>query len=213
MKNSGNPFLSIWTQPSETLSQIVREKDKNAFYILISLYGIETLLNEFSIIKIGGHLGLAALLAIALIVGPVAGLFGNAIGAYLLLGIGKMFSGKAEAEDFRYALAWINLPSVLLIPLWLPTVIAFGGDAFGKLNYDLVLLDPVPRIIWGLFLILFGLVKITGGLWCFVLLYKSIRVLQNFSFGKTLVNLLVLTLIAILGICMMVWGAKGLYGS
>jgi hypothetical protein len=186
-----SPFFSIWVKPRETIRKIV-ETDLTKYVIpLAILAGIGQALDRASARSVGDSLPLIAILAICLIFGPVGGIISLYIGGALFRWTGSWLGGQASPEEVRAAIAWSSVPTIFILPLWIPELLIFGEELFTS---------STPRIesnpILAILLLGFAAIEIVIGIWAFVVLLKSLGEVHRFSawraFGAVILGTLVI---------------------
>ena len=164
-----NPFLTIWTRPRATIRAIV---DKNPSYLVVPLAmagGVVQALDRAAQRNAGDKLPLAGILVMAFALGPIFGVAVLYIGTAMLSWSGTMLGGRAESEEVRAALAWGQVPALASIPIWLIQLGLVGREMFTS---DTPTLAANP--VLGLALMATGLIEITLGIWCFVVMLKCL---------------------------------------
>jgi hypothetical protein len=186
-----SPFFSIWVKPRETIRKIV-ETDLTKYVIpLAMLAGIGQALDRASARSVGDSLPLIAILAICLIFGPVGGIISLYIGGALFRWTGSWLGGQASSEEVRAAIAWSSVPTIFIMPLWIPELLIFGEELFTS---------STPRMesnpILAILLLGFAAIEIVIGIWAFVVLLKSLGEVHRFSawraFGAVILGILVI---------------------
>ncbi|MFN3193778.1 MAG: Yip1 family protein [Aureliella sp.] len=188
-----SPFQSIWTRPRVTVRQIISTNPSLHVILLACLGGVGQTLDRASTRNAGDQLSLGVILLLALVLGPIAGLFSVWIGSLLILLAGKMIGGKSNFQNITTAMAWASVPAVFALPLWIPQILMFGADMFTEATPTL---DANPVLTVPFFGI--AMAEIVLGVWAFVLLCNTIAEVQGFrSAWSGLGNILLAALILI----------------
>lgn len=198
-----NPVLSIWTQPKETVRQLI-EDDKLGFsMLLVSIAGIGGVITTLQ--DSGWFLDLSpVLLALGiLITGVISGLLNLGISTLLYTGIGKLYGGHGKLRNMAIAIGPMLIPQVFVVPVLIIFALYYGErffmvpEAFG-----------ITSISLGAYLFL-TLLTATASIWSLVISSKAIGVVHGFSswrgFGvlMTLLGIAILiTLIIVIGVIM-----------
>lgn len=137
-------FSTLWgliESPRSTFKKIVLAKHKNYSIFLSSLFGMclvfdvawyKSLAPVFS--------NLLTLVGIAIVLGPVLGIFVLFAASVILLVITNALGGKASRRNLFAALAYATMPIVFSLMFIVPLEIAiFGIDFFGS--------NPPPMIV------------------------------------------------------------------
>lgn len=186
---SFNPFLSIWSRPTKTLSFVLQNQPRKYINLLFVLGGIVKALDR-ALEKAGADSSFMELIFLPVILGAAFGWISYYLMAYFISIAGDWLKGKADTADYRTVLAWALLPSLLGALIFIPRWIIFyetAGPNAGEgqiLNY----IDAFLQFI-----------QIILGIWTFVIFVKGVKVIQNFSTLRALLNIL-LPVIVVLGI-------------
>ncbi len=186
-----SPFLSIWVKPRETIRNIVDTNPTKYVTVLAMLAGIRQALDRASSRNTGDSLPLVAILAVCIIVGPIGGIFSLYLSGALFRWTGSWLGGQASSEEVRAAIAWSSVPTIFILPLWIPELLIFGEELFTS-STPRIESNPLLAII----LLGFALIEIVVGIWAFVVLLKSLGEVHRFSawraFGAVILGILVI---------------------
>lgn len=180
-----DPWLSMWTKPRETIRQIVQSGGDYGVLLLAALGGVAQVLDRATSQNLADEMSVGAILLVALIAGPVAGVLGLYVFGWLLEQTGGWIGGAASGSDLRAALAWGSLPNVAGLLLWIPALALAGGEMFRSATPQL---EAQPLL--ALLLLPIGLLWIALAIWSFVLILLAISEVQRFSAWRALGNLL-----------------------
>jgi Yip1 domain len=194
-----NPFVTIWTRPRATIRAIANTDTYRHIVPLAILAGIFRTLDGASERNAGDALPLAAILGIAVLLGPVAGLLGLFVGGWFLGLTGRWLGGRARPDQLRAAIAWSFVPVLVTIPISIIQLGFFGRELFTR---ETPALDANPML--GLLLLATGILKAVLGFWSVVILLKGVGEVQGFSAWKALASLLLITLVIILSVVLLV---------
>lgn len=100
-----NPWIEIWFRPRKTIRRIVDSNPKRWVILLAALAGVANVLDQASARSWGDSLGLPGILAMAVVLGPLLGLAGLAIGGWWYRWTGSWFGGQANTDQVRAAIA------------------------------------------------------------------------------------------------------------
>lgn len=180
------PFATIWLHPRRTVRQIVARDPQYLVIPLACLAGVGRVLDRASMRSMGDDAPTVAILAIAVVAGPLTGIIGLFIGSALIGFTGKWLGGKAPGEHIRTALAWGYVPSIAALVLWIPQLVLFGGDMF---TTEMPRLEAQPYLLAPLLGI--AALEITLGVWGFILVCNTLAEVQRFrSAWRGLLNLI-----------------------
>lgn len=124
------PWLAIWTKPRTTIRSIVDSDPTRNFVPLAALGGVFQALGQASAAKIGDSRGLLQVLAICTILGPIAGIIGIYVFAFIVRMISRLLGGTASLDETRAAIAWSNVPVVAALGLWTVQIVVFENENF-----------------------------------------------------------------------------------
>lgn len=183
---SRSPFLTIWTSPRATVRKIVAENPSFHVTLLACLAGVGEALDRASTRDAGDKMPIIAIIGIACVLGPLAGLVSLWISSHLLCWAGRRMGGTGTPEHLKTAVAWAAVPAVLTLPLWIPELLLFGSDMFTS---ETPRLDSKP-LLW-IFFLVFAAVEVVLSIWSFVLLCHTVAEVQGFrsawrGFGNVL---------------------------
>ena len=123
-------FMSIWFHPRATIRSIVETNPRRNIILLACISGIYQTLDRLIKQGAGDSMGLIEIGLIALIAGPIAGLFALFVGRFLFQLSGKIIGGKATGAEVRSALAWSSVPDSILLLLFIPYIAFLGREGF-----------------------------------------------------------------------------------
>jgi hypothetical protein len=198
--NTASPFISIWTKPRETIRQIVETDPKKYVIVLAMLAGISQTLDRLSTRNYGDSLPVVAILAIGLVLGPIAGIISLYFGGALYRWSGSLLGGQASPEEVRAAIAWSSVPTIFALPLWIPQLLIFGQELFTR---ETPKIDANPILL--VVLLSFAFIEIVMGIWGVIVLLKCLGEVNKFSAWKALGSLIIGSLIILIPIiCILV---------
>jgi len=180
------PWLSIWTRPRATISQITAENPYRSLWLLAAIYGFCSLMNLFQSMTLGTALGTAGILILAIVLAPFWGWINLSIWSGFVFWIGKWFKGDGSFATVRSAYAWSCVPLIVNIPLWLLMVILFGHQLF--LNF------PNAHLLSnGEMMLLFAIlvIKVVLAIWSLVIYLNALAEVQKFSVLRAICNVVV----------------------
>jgi len=170
-----NPFWTIWTQPRDTVGRIIAVNPELHVVLLACLSGIGSTLDRASMRNAGDSIPMAAILVMACVLGPLAGLFSLWLGSHLIRLSGMWIGGVGNRQHIKTAIAWGAVPAVFALPLWIPQLLLFGSDMFTQ---ETPRLDAQPLLLIPLLGITF--IELVLSIWAFVLLCNTIAQVQGF---------------------------------
>jgi len=170
-----NPFLSIWTSPRETIREIVSFDPNYHVLLLAALQGIAKALDRASTKNAGDMLSLPVILGIAVVLGPLGGLFSLWLGSHLLRWTGSWIGGMADRTEIKAAIAWSGVPLIVSLAVVAVEVAVFGIDVFRSEETSAPLSSTTAILLLNL-----GLLQIMLGVWSLVLFCNTLAEVQQF---------------------------------
>lgn len=178
-----NPWTSIWLRPRATIQHIVDTELERHVVALAALSGIVQALDNASGRSAGDSLPFPVVLGLVFILGPLVGLIGVYLWAWLLRWTGRWLGGQATLPQLRTALAWGSVPMIAGgVPLFL-VLILIGPELFTESTPRLDARPTLAIAVLGLIL-----VQVVLTLWGIVTLLKTVAQVQGFSVWRAFVN-------------------------
>lgn len=205
---TGNPWLTIWLKPRETIASIVKFNPKYRLWVLAVLSGLPMLLHFSQGALLGKeHSVLGILIAIALF-SFLSGILTITVGSLLCFWTGKWIGGKATFSTTRTAVAWSNAPHLVTILMWVLLIVAFKETLFNGQYLE------TQHSGLQLTLIGAGLVQFVCSIWSMVILVKGLAEVQGFSAWKGLLNVVLAVVVVFLLLwvlaLLLTWASKGM---
>lgn len=173
---------TIWLQPAATLSYVLKHCPEKYMTLFFILGGIAAAIDRAANKNLGENLSLIAVLSTAIIGGALFGWLTYYLYAWTLSVTGKWLDGTAEPAPFRTLLVWALVPRIAILALLPFQILVFGEDLFrSTLEFD--------YSISGLLLIFFGILELVLIIWSMVILVAGIRLIQDFSTGRAILNM------------------------
>lgn len=184
---------TIWLKPSQTLKFILERCPNKYVTGFLVLGGVSRAIDSAANKGMGDDLDTWLVLTISIIAGGLFGWISYYIYAWAMSETGKWLKGKANSEKFRTILAWSLVPTIVSLLLIFPELIIFGDDLFkSEISNNSTVLSYSY--------IFFGLLELILGIWSLVILVKGIAIVQDFTIGKSILNLIFPALIFIVPI-------------
>jgi hypothetical protein len=206
-----NPWFSIWTNPRNTIQQIVNEDPKH----MVLLLAISPTLIQwfgFVIISMLNGMPLAIVpLAINLVVGLISSIAFLYLNSAVTRWTGTWFGGEGSAVNIRAAMAWSTVPAIFIFSFMLLGVALFG--LLGLTGYETAgviknLLDFIKTVL--------AVLLVATVLWSIIIYLDMLSHVQGFSMWKALGNMLVsglilglLTAVVLFALVMVLFGIIG----
>jgi len=179
-----NPFITMWRRPRATIRAVVAIAPTYMVSSLASLAGIGQALDRASSLNLGARGGALGTLFVAMIAGPIGGMFALWIVGWIIEQVGRLLGGQASRNAVRAALAWSMVPLIWALLLWIPKLLLFGDEIFMS---DMTSVDTNPFAAFAL--LVFVVLDVAAALWTFVLMGKSLSEVEGFSVWRALAAL------------------------
>jgi len=190
MLGGTNPWISMWVEPRSTIRSIVSTNPNFGVIYLASIYFLQNFFYFLSQFYLFAFPYSFLILAVAL--SPVFGVIWFYMTGLIFYGIGYCFKGKASLSQLVAAIAWSKIPMSVSLLMWIILLIADQGVELSYYSEGVV----------SVFIILIALILAA---WSWVLLVQSIREIQGFSIGKTLVYIALVYLVVFVLILIISW--------
>lgn len=125
-----HPAVTIWTQPRDTLRQLIDQGPTRIVLLLAALHGFVNMIDRVSSRDAGDLMSFPTMLFMCIIIGPVTGLVSLYLGSLLFRWVGRWLGGQGRTSDLRTALAWAGLPVIASLPLWGLLALLLGPALF-----------------------------------------------------------------------------------
>ncbi len=189
---------SIWLQPTATLHYILRHCPDKYVSVLLVIGGIARAAARASRQNAGDKMPTVSVLLLVVVAGGLTGWIAYYVYSWALSATGRWLGGRADAAPFRTVLAWALVPTAVTLALLLPQAIVFGDDLFRSEPVDTSFLAENLRTF-------FGLLEAGLSIWTVVIFVQGVRLLQSFSVGRALANIVLPGVIAV-GVFFLVFG-------
>lgn len=177
-----NPFFSIWLSTRETVRYVLDHKELKYSLLLAAIAGIPSAISGAS--EWSKHIHIALLLAAIIILGPILGLIGLAIGSAIYTWVGKWFGGVGTYKQMVQAMGVMVIPNIWFTPYWILSFILVRNDTFA-LNYWEI---SSRAVAW--YVVSF-LITMTLSVWMIVIQSKGIGEVHQFSSWKGFATLII----------------------
>lgn len=185
-----NPWFSVWTQPRDTIQQIVDENYEDMVLLLAVLPVLMQWLYYVGI-SILSNLPLSSIsLAISITAGVVLSIVLLYVNGAVTRWTGLWFDGNASAENIRAAIAWSMVPAIAGLSLMLLGVALSGLT----MHTEAQSADWASRMT-SFAQTGFALLQCVTMLWSVVIYINMLSQVQGFSIWKALGNALLSFLI------------------
>lgn len=174
--NQANPWLSMWTQPRETIRWIVQTNPRYGVFWLAIIYVLQGFFFFMNFWSFGLSSSWYSLLIHIVILTPLFAFVWIFFYGWILRCTGRWLGGPAPGSHLRAALAWSRIPMTISLAMWFFLLIT---------NPDYVFIQYVGGTSAIFVLFINGILEI----WSFVLFIQSIREVQHFTIIRSLCNI------------------------
>lgn len=182
----GNPWLSIWLRPRETIRLIVDTDPSHKLYLLCALYGFPMAMSFAQSFSLANLFSMWVTLLAALILCPFLGFAGISISTWLLHFTGRWIGGHGSFQSIRAAVAWSNVPNIVTVITWVLLLALFGNNVFCREFSEMTFVGYQAGLIFLIFL-----VQSIISIWGFILLLHTLGEVQGFSAWRALLNVII----------------------
>lgn len=184
-QSSANPWLSIWTQPRQTIKQIINTNPSLQIIPLCMVYGFPVLMHLARFFALGTALPTWSILLISIVLSPIAGFIGISFWSVLLMWTGKWVGGKSNYLNIRASVAWSNVPNLVNGAIWLFLGFVVGAELF------------LPVVAKGIstnmakFVLILSVIQLIAMIWGLVILIMTLAEVQKFSIWRAIANIVI----------------------
>lgn len=173
---------SIWLKPTDTLNYLLNNAPEKLVIPLFMLGGVVRSWDK-AIERASEDADLFFNLGLATLIGLFFGWITYYIWAWALSVTAEWIGGKASPKNYRTILAWGLIPSICSLIII--------GIQFNFFKEQLISDDIIntSSLMTTLFLLSL-LVELALGIWSLVIIVKGISIIQNFSIGQSILNII-----------------------
>jgi len=176
--NRTNLFRKIWTEPRATLNYILANRINEHVSLLFVLGGIARAVGRAIAQHPTHKMSGAAALVLAIVGGSISGIITYTGYAWGMSLAGGWLGGKATNDQFKIVLGWALVPTIATLLLSIPTLAVLSGEA-----------ASTPLLTHTL-LVGGGVLQLGLGVWATIILLKGVALIQGFTIGRSLANVL-----------------------
>jgi hypothetical protein len=177
-------FATMWgllESPERTFKRIVLSKRKNYVFFLSALVGVWFLFTVFWGLTMGARFdNMFTLLATGSLAGPVVGVVGVLIDAFLLLVLTKFLGGNATLRNLFAVVSYASVPLIFALIFVYPIKIAIFGQYFFDQN-------PSPMIINAALYLALLAFDVAAMLWTINLLVRGVSIAAGLPRNKSII--------------------------
>ncbi|TDO70484.1 Yip1-like protein [Flavobacterium chryseum] len=185
-----NILTKVFTSPKEAFIFINDYKYSKHVTLFLILSGITKSFDKAISKNMGDNLPLWSVITYGILIGITFGWLLNSLYAFSISWTGKWFNGKADTRSILRVIAYALLPSFISLFFLFIQILIYGNSIFQS-SYEYLytgLFDTT--LYWFFYLIDLALI-----IWSCMLLVIGISVVQKFSIGKAILNLILPVLV------------------
>ena len=183
-------FTKIWTSPRKVFKYIVNSNYRKYSATLLVLAGISNIFFQSINKNLGNNFSLLGIILFCIIAGGLLGWMSFYFYAALLSWTGKWLKGEGNTDSFVRIISYAMIPSIVAMLLLIPQIYILGADLFTA-NHNFEGASVLSRMISGIVLMITGVLQMILGIWTMVLCVIGISEVQEFSIGKSILNMLI----------------------
>ncbi|MDG5472059.1 YIP1 family protein [Jeotgalibacillus sp. ET6] len=177
-----NPFLSVWTQPKETVREVLGNKGFGFTVAVAGAAGIGTGLVNVQDSGFEQSLPVAVVFLLAVLLGAAAGIAGAFIAGGLYTMVGKWFGGSGNYRRMFIAMAPCYIPQIAIGLVYIVVALIYGEQFLQAPDPDTFEMTTLPMSTYMITLLL----SAVFGIWGVVITAKAIGIVHGFSSWKGL---------------------------
>jgi len=189
-----NPFLSVWTQPKETVRQVVETKTIWFAVFIAAFTGIGSALSSMQDSGMTSTVSYGLILFLCFLFGPIIGVISLFLPGVFFTWIGRLLGGTGQMKDMFKAVGVMYIPQIVLTLAYLLFALIYGELFFVGPDPNSFSTSSLP---FGAYITLL-LITIVFGIWSTVVSCKGIGVVHNFSSWRGLGTILIIAGIALI---------------
>ncbi|PPA70659.1 YIP1 family protein [Jeotgalibacillus proteolyticus] len=201
---TNNPFLSVWTQPKQTIRDVLENKGSGFTIAMAGLAGIGGGLINLEGSGFGESLPLFMVFLVAALIGVIISIIGVYISAGLYTMVGKWFGGTGNFRRMMIAIGPSYIPQIVTAAAYLLVAIMYAEQFVQATDPTALGMEGITALPIGAYLITL-FISAVFGIWGVVIVCKAIGIVHGFSSWKGLgviltVAALVFALVLVIGI-------------
>lgn len=172
-----NPWVSMWNQPRSTIRAIVHSKPAYGVFYLAAVYALQSFFFYANWWSLGLNAHYHLWMTLGVILSPIIGIVWLYFQGLIYSISGRLLKGAASPAHLRSAVAWSTIPYSITLLMWLFLIFASAENVF-------------IQDAGGPSSLFVNLIAMIVGIWSLVLLIQSLREVQQFSVGRSILNVL-----------------------
>lgn len=180
-KTSLNPWSTIWSNPRQTVRDVLATNPNRSMRLLIVGGGMGQACSFAASFGLGKMASTLEILGFILAFGPLTGFLSVLLWSWLLTWTSRWLGGTASRQQLRVAVAWSWAPVVYLLPMWGVRYILFRDELF-------LLQRPILEsfaLLSGLYAF-FGMIDFFVSFFTLFILFHAVAEVSSISIWKSI---------------------------
>jgi len=186
-------FSKIWLKPRPIFEYIDHTYYTRYLVLLITLIGIANVGGGVFEKSFSSTYDFYTSFLFSIFKGGLLGWIGFYVFAFLLSLTGKWLKGEASTNSMLLMSAHAYIPNILIMLFWIPRIILMDN-----IHVDIWEERPDPSLSTYFMKAILGIGELVLNIWSLVLLVVGVSVVQQFSLGRAIANVLLPILFLIL---------------
>jgi len=191
--NPKNILEKVCTSPKQAFQFIDNYKYNKHVILLLILSGIVKALDKAETKSMGDNISIWGIIGFSLIIGLIFGLLLNYIYAFLASKTGEYLNGKASTDSILRVLAYSLIPAIISLFVYFVRILFYGNSIFQS-----TLLYSSDEFLNNIISYIFIFIDLFLMVWSLILLVIGVSIVQKFSIGKAIVNIVLPAILIVL---------------
>jgi hypothetical protein len=177
-----NAWRYIWIYPRQVFQSALRNFQGKYVVLIFALSGLSS---DYSIVRLSEAFNSSFIITFlyAIAGSMILSYLISELFSWLLCEAGKIFGGHASYKEMRTVLAWSLIPTV-------GASVLSVGDIIVRVQSSVSQDVPIKSSFLASLLTALSTVQFALGIWTFILLMVGVKTVQNFSYFKSILNML-----------------------
>ncbi len=205
------PWVDMWTKPQKTIKALVKSDPNYQIWWLAAFYGFCMLLQISQTLSLGASFSLLLIVASTVILAAPIGMLGFLIMSKLVYWMSKWLGGVGTFEEVRASLAWSKVTNIPTAILWIVLIAMNGYQVFFSGFPQAGTITQANFMAVSLI----HLLQAVLGVWSFVLFFRALAAVQQFSVWRSIVSIIlpfIIITIALWELLVFIFWAIGMKG-
>ncbi len=191
--NPKNILEKVCTSPKQAFQFIDNYKYNKHVILLLVLSGIVKALDKAETKSMGDNIPIWGIIGFSLFIGLLFGWLLNYIYAFLVSKTGEYLNRKASTESILRVLAYSLIPAIISLFVYFVRILFYGNSIFQS-----TLLYSSDEFLNNIISYIFIFIDLFLMVWSLILLIIGVSIVQKFSIGKAIVNIVLPAILIVL---------------